>query len=324
MPTTQPPTPPAATQPAGLLSALNQAAEALWQACEADWPGLSIEVRPQVDSTNTLLMQQGRQGLCAPTVMLAVSQTAGRGRHGRSWLAHPGDTLAFSVGLPLALDRVPGGGSALSLAVGLALAEALDQGLSSWASQQHHPATASPPNLPPTLSPIGLKWPNDLWLGSRKLGGILIEATPAPGLPEAERWVVIGVGLNVQGPPPTPEATSLWPRGASGSAPDQALATVWRWLVPALLSQLRSFMHTGFAPLQARFAQRDVLLGQTVQSWAPRPDGPTGTPLGHGQCLGVDADGALLVHTAQGLQRWTSGEVTVRPASAAVTTPSGS
>ena len=314
MPTTAPPTPPAASQPASLLSALNRAAEDLWQACEADWPGLSIEVRPQVDSTNTQLMQQGRQGLCAPTVMLAVSQTAGRGRHGRSWLAHPGDTLACSVGLPLALDRVPGGGSALSLAVGLALAEALDHGLSTWASQHQH--------LP--CAPIGLKWPNDLWLGQRKLGGILIEATPVPQLPESERWVVIGVGLNVQGPAPTPEATSLWPRGAQSSAPEQALATVWRWLVPALLGQLRSFMHTGFAPLQARFAQRDVLLGQTVQSWAPRPDGPAGTPLGHGQCLGVEADGALLVHTAQGLQRWTSGEVTVRPAPAAVTTPSGS
>lgn len=320
MPTTLPPTPPTASQPAHLLSALNRAAEDLWQACEADWPGLSIEVRPQVDSTNTQLMQQGRQGLCAPTVMLAVSQTAGRGRHGRNWLAHPGDTLAFSVGLPLALDRVPGGGSALSLAVGLALAEALDQGLNTWASQQ----TNTPTTPTPALVPVGIKWPNDLWLGSRKLGGILIEAMPAPRLPEAERWVVIGVGLNVQGPAPTPEATSLWPRGASGSAPDQPLATVWRWLVPAMLSQLRSFMHTGFAPLQARFAQRDVLLGHTVQSWAPRPDGPAGAPLGQGQCLGVGADGALLVHTAQGLQRWTSGEVTVRPALAAVTTPSGS
>lgn len=274
-----------------LMAALNAEAERLWRACEPDWPGLSIEVRPELDSTNTALMTQGRQGVCDPTVLLALSQTAGRGRRGRTWMANPGQTLTFSVGLPMSLDRVPGGGSALSLAVGLALAEALDE-----------PGSTRPP--------VGLKWPNDLWLGQRKLGGILIEATPAPGLSEHERWVVIGVGLNVCGTPPSPEAISLYP---GDEPPHDALSNTFARVVPALLSAARTFQHTGFAPLQARFAQRDVLMGHDVQLWTHSEAPGLAGPDQQGPCLGVDAEGALLVHTAAGTQRWTAGDVSVRP-----------
>lgn len=286
-----------------ILSELHQAAERLWEACAPLCPGLVLDVVPEIDSTNTALMSQGRRGDTWPTAMVAVRQTAGRGRRGRDWVAHPGDTLTFSLGLPLQLDAVPGGGSALSLAVGLALAEALDAGL-----RTHLHGVGMPPA-------IGLKWPNDLWLGERKLGGILIEATPAPGLPEGQRWVVIGVGLNVR------SANSAVPVPGSACLPSPApgLGEVWGWLVPALIRTVQAFERNGFAPLQAAYARRDVLRGRPVQLWtaaASLPATGAGAPAADqsGIAQGVDNSGALLVHTDQGLQRWHAGDVSVRPA----------
>ena len=299
-------TPPSTADLAPILADLNQAAERLWLACAPTTPGLVLDVVPEAASTNTALMAQGRRGEVWPTAMVAVRQTAGRGRRGRSWEARPGDTLTFSLGLPLQLDAVPGGGSALSLAVGLALADALDAGL-----QAHHAERGGA--LPPA---IGLKWPNDLWLGPRKLGGILIEATPAPGLTEGQRWVVIGVGLNVQPGAAVPGSAWL-------PSPAPSLGDVWGWLVPALLRATQAFERQGFAPLQAAYARRDVLLGQPVQLWTSAASLPPaagaaspGTPQPDetGTAQGVDDSGALLVHTASGLQRWHAGDVSVRPA----------
>ncbi len=292
---------------APILADLNQAAERLWLACAPTTPGLVLDVVPETASTNTALMAQGRRGEVWPTAMVAVHQTAGRGRRGRSWEAHPGDTLTFSLGLPLQLDTVPGGGSALSLAVGLALANALDAGL-----QDRQRSRGDAP-APPA---IGLKWPNDLWLGERKLGGILIEATPAPGLAEGQRWVVIGVGLNVQPGAAVPGSAWL-------PTPAPSLGEVWGWLVPALLQATLAFERQGFGPLQAAYARRDVLLGQPVQLWASATSLSQGTgasspsnphPDQTGTAQGVDDSGALLVHTASGLQRWHAGDVSVRPA----------
>lgn len=304
-------TPSSTADLAPLLADLNQAAERLWATCAPTTPGLVLDVVPQTASTNTALMAQGRRGEVWPTAMVAVHQTAGRGRRGRSWEASPGDTLTFSLGLPLHLDAIPGGGSALSLAVGLALADALDAGLQARQHAQGHAP------VPPA---IGLKWPNDLWLGGRKLGGILIEATPAPGLADGQRWVVIGVGVNVQ--PGAAVAGSAWL-----PTPAPSLGEVWGWLVPALLHATQTFARHGFAPLREAYARRDVLLGQPVQLWtsaAALPQAVGGAQPAHahdacppehtGTAHGVADDGALLVHTSSGLQRWHAGDVSVRPA----------
>lgn len=292
------PTPP---DLAATLADLHTAAERIWLRCQHDWPGFTVEVLPEVDSTNTRLVQQGRQGLCHPAAMVAAAQTAGRGRLGRSWQARPGATLMCSLGLVLDLEHIPGGGTALSLAVGLAIAEALDAGL-----QRSQPAGA-----PLATPPVGLKWPNDLWLGERKLGGILIEACPAPGLPASARWVVIGLGLNVLPPPPLPEAVSLPAAAQHGLT----VGSVWQWVVPALLERVAQFAQSGFAPLQPAYARRDVLQGRTVNLHAGLGGSPSAddTPLATGLCHGVDSDGALVVHTPAGLQRWQTGEVSVRP-----------
>lgn len=288
---------------------LNRAAEALWARCEPDWPGLNIEVLAEVGSTNTELMQRGRLGQTWPTVLVALQQTAGRGRRGRAWQSQAGDTLTFSLGLPLALERLPGAGGALSLAVGLSLAQALDAGLATLAHTLAADASAQAPATPPR-PPLGLKWPNDLWLGQRKLGGILIEATPAPGLPEDTRWVVVGVGLNLRRGS-APDGAAWLERSSHGPL---SLGTVLQWVLPALLRDVQLFMRHGFGPLQAAYAQRDVLRGQAVALWTGAEGPMDMAPPNHmGVASGVADDGALLVHTAQGLQTWRSGDVTVRP-----------
>jgi len=281
-------------------------AEALWQAMVPLLPGLSIEVVQTLDSTNSELtdrlrnagrVQQdrrgGRVGDLAPQMLVAIHQTAGRGRLGRRWHATPGSSLTFSLALPLQREDWSG----LSLAVGLAIAEALDP-------QGHR---------------IGLKWPNDLILSEasgdpgeagpdappragRKLGGILIESVPVG----AQRAAVIGIGINVL-PQPVAEAdygaatlAEIWPE----ATPQDALARIGEPLARTLLA----FEHAGFAPLQDAYARRDILLGRPVRT--------TDAEMPEGVASGVDADGALKVAADGRTRRVVSGEVSVRLAGA--------
>ncbi len=283
---------------------LNTAAEQIWLDTQADCPNISLEVLPETDSTNTQLLARGRAGDTAPMLLAAHQQTAGRGRHGRQWVAHPGDSLTFSLGLVLDLEQVPGGGSALSLAVGLAIAEALDASLATLQGTAQLRIT--------------LKWPNDLWWQQRKLGGILIEATPAPGLNSGQRWVVIGVGINLRDQGDQARGLEHASLRDLSTGPLSA-GQVWAWIAPPLLRAVQRFAVEGFAPLQASYAQRDALAGQNVALWQGAIGNALlrGAPTGTGRADGVDQQGALLVHTDAGLQRWTTGDVSVRLAACA-------
>lgn len=260
------------------LWALNRQAEGIWQAVAPLLPGFSVEVLPSIASTNTELMRRGREGALAPVLLVAAQQTAGRGRLGRGWTSQAGDSLTFSLGLPLQ----PQDWSGLSLAVGLSLAEAL------------HPE-------------VRLKWPNDLWWQARKLGGILVE-TAGVG---AQRWTVVGVGLNLATPalPPADPAATLPPQPATGLRAlggPEAERDAGQWLaalVPALAQGLQQFEAQGFAPFVDRFAARDALRGQRVRLSDGR----------EGLADGVAPDGALRLQTEAGLQWVHSGEVSVRP-----------
>lgn len=275
-------------------------AEALWEAVAPQLPGFTVEVLPSVDSTNTELMRRARAGQVEPVLLVAEQQTAGRGRMGRAWHSQAGDSLTFSLGMPLA----PVNWSGLSLAVGVSVAESLQ------------------PVLPPAggaVPRVGLKWPNDLWLGGRggdrKLGGILVEtasfvvpqgATAGVAGAGSARYVVVGVGLNVR--PQPGEGMSL-PPGSLQEVEDglDAPAALLRVAAP-LVGMLQSFAAYGFAPMQPRFALRDVLQGRTVQL----SDGTSG--MAHG----VGEDGALLVHTAGGMLPVTSSDISVRPVAASM------
>ena len=276
---------------------LQGAAESLWELLSPAWPGFTVEVLPEIDSTNTELLRRFKAQTQAaePTLLLAERQTAGRGRMGRVW-SSDATSLTFSLGLNL----TPQDWSGLSLVVGLAAAQSL----------------SSDPRL-------GLKWPNDLWWQERKLGGILIEtassagagagASAGAGPTPFARYAVIGIGLNVelpaaevaQGLSTAPAALSELPEPLTASA-------ALRRVVPAVLAAVREFECTGFAPFAPAFAARDVLKGRAVQLSQATAQAPAGD---QGEAAGVDASGALLVHTATGLQRVQSAEVSVRPRS---------
>ena len=269
-------------------------AEAVWEAVAPLLPGFTVEVLPSIDSTNTELMRRARAGQTEPTLLVAEQQTAGRGRLGRVWQSDVGASLMLSLGLPMA----PRDWSGLSLAVGVSVAESLQPTL--------------PPLEPGQPPRIGLKWPNDLWLsGDRKLGGILVETAsfvapqavhPAPAHGTAARYVVVGIGINVL--PRSGEGMSMPPGCLQDVEPGLDAPTALLRIVPPLVAMLQGFEACGFAPVQPRFAARDVLQGRPVTL----SDGQTGT------AHGVGEDGALLVHTAQGMQAVTSAEISVRPA----------
>lgn len=276
--------------------------EGLRQALAPRLPGLRVEWRATVDSTNTRLVEQARGQVgrrsadLAPCLLVAEAQTAGRGRMGRRWASTPGRSLTFSLSLPLA--PVAWGG--LSLVVGVALAEALD-----------------PPAAPGAAPRIGLKWPNDLWLldaeaangVGRKLGGVLVE-TVAVG---PQRMVVVGIGLNIAAPAAEPGMAA--PEHGLGTLgelePGLGAPAALARVAPPLVGALQRFEREGWAPFAPAWAGRDLLAGRPLtlhgSSRAVQGDG-----------AGVDTDGALLLRCAgDAIERIVSGEVSVRLAATA-------
>lgn len=212
-------------------SLIHWPSEAIWEAVSPHLPSFTVEVLPELGSTNTELMRRFRLGQTDPVLLVAERQTSGRGRLGRQWHSDldKTDSLTFSVGMVLA----PQDWSGLSLAAGLSVAQSL------------HPA-------------IGLKWPNDLWFAQRKLGGILIETATAGAL----RYAVIGVGLNIRIPPHNDLRTA--PAGLEEVLPGTTAPDALLHIAPALIQAVRSFEQFGFAPLRDAFHTRDVLFGNEV------------------------------------------------------------
>ena len=248
-------------------------AEAVWEAVSPLLPGFTVEILPEIDSTNSELMRRARAGRMEPVLLVAEQQTAGRGRLGRGWRSGVGESLTFSLGLPLA----PADWSGLSLAVGVSLAESL------------HPR-------------IKLKWPNDLWLSDRKLAGILIETASFGEGRDVQRYAVIGVGINIAAPQSSGLSTA--PAWVRELLPQAQAGDILLRLAGPLVQAVQAFEALGFAPFQARFDARDVLRDRAVVL----SDGTEGT------AHGTNEAGALLVHTAAGMNTVTSSEVSVRPA----------
>jgi BirA family transcriptional regulator, biotin operon repressor / biotin---[acetyl-CoA-carboxylase] ligase len=238
-------------------------AETIWEQVYPLLPEFTVEVLPELDSTNSELMRRARSGQHSPTLLVAERQTAGRGRMGRVWQSQPGDSLTFSLSLPMS----PADWSGLSLAVGLSLAESL------------HPD-------------IGLKWPNDLWFQDRKLGGILVEAASMGGRSQ----VVVGVGLNIR--PRPADGLNTLPAALTELRPDMTAPTALLSVVSPLIRALLAFERDGFAPLQRRFEARDVLKDRRVHT----SDGQQGLALGVGPggALQLQTDaGVREVHSAE-------------------------
>ena len=269
-------------------------AEAIWEQIAPILPNFTVEVLPEIDSTNTELMRRAKAGQIEPILLVAEKQTAGRGRLGREWHALAERTevlpaLTFSLGLPLS----PLNWSGLSLAVGLSIATSLH-------------------------ADIGLKWPNDLWLNDRKLAGILIETCAVVNLVENQRYVVIGVGINITKPQIAQDMDQALP-GLQLRRPPAWLQELMPnidapeallRIAPDLVKTLLIFTEQGFAPFQTRFHQRDVLRDRQINVDDNQIDVNNKIS---GIALGVNRSGELEIQTAQGKKTINSSEVSISP-----------
>ncbi len=241
-----------------------------------------LELLDACASTNTLLLERARGGAPSGSVIACELQSAGRGRRGNSWQSGLGGSLTFSLLWRFA--RGAAGLSGLSLAVGVAAARAL--------------ASVG-------VAGVQLKWPNDLLHAGRKLGGILIELNgDGPGATAA----VIGVGLNVRLRATLREAIAQAVTDvASVSHPAPQRNRLLAATLVELAQVLEQFAEHGFAPLRREWIARHAHQGKPVT--LSSGDGNTVT----GRAAGVSEDGALLVETVRGVERFVSGELSLRP-----------
>lgn len=243
-----------------------------------------FEALAAVESTNTYLMQCQAPNPGGFHVALTDNQTAGRGRHGRTWRSPPGAGLCLSVAYTFAAQ--PRNLPALTLAIGLGLIDALEQF---------------------GIGGIALKWPNDLVANEGKLGGILTESQ---ALEHESVHVVTGIGLNVD----LPAGFDLGAE-VGGAQPVADLAGLTRELpsanalaacvIDGLCAVFVAYEARGFSAYASRWPERDWLHGRELKIDTPR------RPL-TGVAAGVAADGALLVEVEDGsVERVTSGTVLV-------------
>lgn len=222
------------------------------------------------DSTNLRARELAAEGAPSGTVVTAAEQTAGRGRGDRVWTAPPGAALLYSAILrPLELRHL-----LLPLAVPVAVCEACE-----------------------AVAPVRceVKWPNDIWLEERKLGGVLIEARP----PE---WAVIGVGINLAIGDDQFPTDLRWPATSLGHGVEADE------MCDALNAALARWVAAEHAHVLDAFAARDALRNREL-SWEGGPDAGDRTGTGEG----VDERGNLLVRGPGGeLTALGSGEVRLR------------
>jgi len=247
-----------------------------------------VEVVEQTGSTNDDLLELARLAApLKPTVRVAMHQFAGRGRHGRRWHDARGRALLFSV--MRAWDGDPAAVSAVTLACGITVAETLRQrGIEAK-----------------------LKWPNDLLLLGRKLGGILTELAFDP---QGRASLVVGVGVNLCLDPETRVSIDQPAAALDERVPEGRLASereAWiAHLAQAVLEAIERFEKEGFVPFRSRFEALSATVGRQVVLMQ------AGLPAFSGVPLGVDEAGRLLLSTDSGVQAVASGELSLRSSQA--------
>ena len=242
---------------------------------------VSVQVHNSLPSTNTRLLNApvhpppGSLAVC-----IANHQTAGKGRDGKKWHSTPGAGLLLSVSRT-ASDPAD---SSLALALGVQVAEALEAFVD---------------------ASVGLKWPNDLLAGEKKLGGILVESASRAG---AETLIVAGLGVNIRVTEPqrrriardggmAPTALEEWP--AKRLLERHSLAAA---MIAAIAEVLERHPEEGLGPWEQRWRERDWLSGRTIEAHC-------GDEVHRGEAAGVDSSGALLLKGAGGEQRILSAEI---------------
>jgi len=253
------------------------------EALRSGWGVPRLEAYSVLSSTNDRARALAREGAPAFTAVVADAQHAGRGRRGRSWHAAPGAGLLLSIVLPP--DAV---GGPLALRVGLGAAEGIEEAC---------PSTE-----------VGVKWPNDLWIRGRKVGGILCESGTG--------WAVAGAGVNVRAP------ESGWPeelRGRATSLEESSCSALTRndlarFILCRVKARIGGATEVGRPPGAGgagRLSQdehgalsgRDVLRGRALDTESAGP----------GTGDGITAEGALLLRRPDGeAVRVVAGSVRLR------------
>ncbi|HQR72382.1 MAG TPA: biotin--[acetyl-CoA-carboxylase] ligase [Burkholderiaceae bacterium] len=247
---------------------------------------IEVRVVPSTGSTNEDLLAEGRRVRAAVVQLLAADeQTAGRGRQRRAWIARPRSALLFSLAVPL--PALPAELPAVTLACGVALADHLiAQGAA-----------------------VRLKWPNDLMLAGRKLGGVLCELAVEP---DGLGTLVIGVGVNGWltdddrariGQPAAALSEAVSPSLLAGQREAWIAA-----LTAAVLRAVRRFAAEGFLPWRARFNELLDPRGELVDIIED------GQVLVSGRVVEVDDRGRLMLATPAGLRAISVGDVSLRAA----------
>jgi len=243
--------------------------------------GRSFRYYDEIASTNAEAKSLADDGAPEGTVVIAEAQSAGRGRLGRRWTSPAGKGLLFSVilrpDLPMADAHL------LTLVAATAAATAIEE---------------------QSGQPIAVKWPNDLFIGDRKVGGILLEVS---GEQDEIGWVVVGIGINVNteyGELPVAlrrSAVSL--KMAAGAAVDRS-ELLARTLL-ALETQYLDVVRNGFDRTLSEFRARDYLRAKTI-SVQTRGGAVVG------EATGIDDRGALLVELPhRHVRRFHAGDVTL-------------
>ncbi|GAA1839563.1 biotin--[acetyl-CoA-carboxylase] ligase [Microlunatus capsulatus] len=245
------------------------------------WSG--VDVVERTGSTNADLAARARAGAPGGTVLVTDFQDAGRGRQGRTWVAPRGTSVAMSVLLRPA-DVDPARWTWLPLLAGIAVVEGLRR-------------TADVPAL--------LKWPNDVLVDGLKVCGILAERVETPDGPAC----VVGAGVNVwlaADELPVPTATSLAllaEQREPGSCPPSRNLVIATVLAAFELLYRRWEVLDDDAPFAASYLRRSDTLGRQVRVHL------AGDVTVEGRAEALDADGRLVVRTAEGLRTFGAGDV---------------
>ncbi|MGH7603402.1 MAG: biotin--[acetyl-CoA-carboxylase] ligase [Gemmatimonadaceae bacterium] len=220
-----------------------------------------MEVLESTTSTLDVAHRLAAQGAPAGTLVIADEQTAGRGRGGKSWMSAPGAGIWLTV---IERPSDSSGLGVLSLRIGMGVAAALDR----FAPE-----------------PIRLKWPNDLYINSGKLAGILVEARWRE---QAVEWVAIGIGVNVERPDSV--------ENAAGLEPGTSRVDVLNDLVPSIRAAAAAMGPLAGDELE-QFNARDIARGKSCIQPAL------------GRVVGITPAGELLVALADSVASFRSGSL---------------
>jgi BirA family biotin operon repressor/biotin-[acetyl-CoA-carboxylase] ligase len=241
--------------------------------------GFAWHYRHHTESTNADVLRYQQQHQ-REVVAVSEAQSAGRGRRGRQWLSPFARNIYCTIGIAKEIPASSQG--LLSIVTGLALCRALQQSADTM---------------------VGLKWPNDLLVDGRKLGGILIESRP---LGEACFYFAIGFGLNIYmsdeelAAIPQP-ATSLAQVAADEVDRTQVLMTS----IDMVIQSIREFDHRAAPELVTEFARFDVLHDRPIEVI-------TGDSRIRGINRGITSAGQLQLETERGIEIHSAAEISLR------------